>query len=93
MKFKSKIVEIEALQYGWNYGNVDRIIRWAAENGIVIHEVIHDRNKVSSEDYLIIPTLEGNMKAQKGDWIIKGTIGEFYACKDEVFQVKYEKVE
>ncbi len=41
---------------------------------------------------LIIQTLEGDMKAQIGDWIIKGTRGEFYPCKPDVFAVKYEAV-
>ena len=42
---------------------------------------------------LYIPTLEGVMKAQAGDWIIKGLKGEFYPCKPEVFAKTYEPVE
>lgn len=41
------------------------------------------------ERCLIILTLEGEMVARYGDWIIKGTEGEFYPCKDSVFQRKY----
>lgn len=40
-----------------------------------------------------IETLEGNMRVELGDWVIKGTIGEFYPCKDEVFKMKYEAVD
>lgn len=40
-----------------------------------------------------IETLEGVMKADKGDWIIKGVKGELYPCKPDVFQMTYEKVE
>ena len=32
------------------------------------------------------------MKANKGDWIIKGVKGELYPCKPDVFEMTYEKV-
>lgn len=40
-----------------------------------------------------IPTLEGVMIAEDGDWIIKGVSGEFYPCKPDIFEKTYEKVE
>ena len=43
--------------------------------------------------WIKIKTLEGEMKANVGDWIIKGTAGELYPCKDSIFQEIYEKVE
>ncbi len=45
------------------------------------------------EDGLVIKTLEGNMKASIGDWIIKGVQGEFYPCKPDIFEKTYELVE
>lgn len=39
-----------------------------------------------------IVTLEGNMMALPGDWIIKGVHGEFYPCKPDIFDKTYEKV-
>ena len=33
-----------------------------------------------------IKTLEGNMQASEGDYIIKGLRGEFYPCKPDVFE-------
>lgn len=41
---------------------------------------------------LSIETLEGNMAAYFGDWIIKGVKGEFYPCKPDVFEATYEAV-
>lgn len=41
---------------------------------------------------LIIPTLEGNHKANVGDWIIEGVNGEFYPCKSDIFEKTYEEV-
>lgn len=39
-----------------------------------------------------IKTLEGDMTAQVGDYIIKGVNGEFYPCKPGIFNKTYEKV-
>ena len=40
-----------------------------------------------------IDTLEGGHTVCPGDWIIKGIEGEFYPCKDTIFQATYEKLE
>ena len=42
---------------------------------------------------MIIPTLEGAMKASMNDYIIKGINNEFYPIKSEIFFKTYEKVE
>jgi hypothetical protein len=43
-----------------------------------------------SADYGIsISTLEGIMLADEGDWIIKGTHGEFYPVKPDIFAANY----
>lgn len=39
---------------------------------------------------LIVLTLEGNMIASTGDWIIRGVQGEFYPCKPDIFEATYE---
>ena len=41
---------------------------------------------------MVIPTLEGDMKASIGDWIITGINGEQYPCKPDIFEETYEKV-
>lgn len=43
-------------------------------------------------DHIEIKTLEGTMRADKGDWIIRGVAGEFYPCKPGIFDETYEKV-
>ena len=42
---------------------------------------------------LRIETLEGEMTAHSGDWVIKGVKGEFYPCKPDIFEATYEAVE
>lgn len=41
---------------------------------------------------LVIHTLEGDMVASRNDYIIKGLKGEFYPCKPDVFNQKYELI-
>lgn len=41
---------------------------------------------------IYISTLEGQMRADPGDWIIKGVQGEFYPCKPNIFADTYEEV-
>ena len=44
------------------------------------------------EKCVYIETLEGKMKGDLGDWIIKGVKGELYPCKPDIFEATYEKV-
>jgi hypothetical protein len=37
-----------------------------------------------------IPTREGTMTAQPGDYIIRGVAGEFYPIKPDIFAATYE---
>lgn len=41
---------------------------------------------------MIIHTLEGDMKASVGDYIITGVHGEQYPCKPDIFEETYEPV-
>jgi len=41
----------------------------------------------------VVQTLEGDMQAGRGDWLIKGVRGEFYPCKDDIFRQTYEPVD
>jgi hypothetical protein len=46
----------------------------------------------SCSEGLYIETLEGTMKADNGDWIIRGVKGELYPCKPDIFEATYEPV-
>lgn len=39
---------------------------------------------------MLIQTLEGTMRAEKGDWVIRGVEGEFYPCKPGIFLKTYD---
>jgi hypothetical protein len=46
-----------------------------------------------STGVLTIRTLEGDMAANPGDWIIRGVKGEIYPCKPDIFAATYELAE
>ena len=79
MKFRKKPVVIEAVR--WTGENSDEVI--AFMGGQIVQQSF-----VGSQ--LWIPTLEGTMAANYGDWIIRGIKGEFYPCKNDIFLMTYE---
>jgi len=48
--------------------------------------------RLTQDNKLQIKTLEGNMLADIGDFIIKGIKGEYYPCKPDIFEATYEMV-
>ena len=44
-------------------------------------------------ELLVIHTFEGVHRITWGDWIIRGVIGELYACEPDIFEMSYERVE
>lgn len=88
MKFRKKPVVIEAYQWNvkGNFVNWKLLPDWfteAYEKGDVL----------LLTDGIEIKTLEGQLKANVGDWIIKGVKGEIYPCKPDIFEMTYEPVE
>ena len=79
IRYKTRPCEIEAIQ--WTGKNIIEILHWG-QGKILWNDV----------DDLFIDTLEGRMKASINDYIIKGLRGEFYPCKPDVFEKKYEKI-
>ena len=90
-RYKTKPCEIEAIQ--WNGWNLEEIKTFVGES--LIYDIIDTAWKVGKgRPHVImkIKTLEGDMQASEGDYIIKGLRGEFYPCKPDVFEKKYELV-
>lgn len=79
--FRKKPVVIEAEQFteenknrAFNFITCNHYPNWDADGRPTIR----------------IQTLEGEITASLGDWIIKGVKGEFYPCKPEIFEMTYE---
>lgn len=87
MKYRKKPVVIDAYRLPAAGEDVpDSFHQWCEEVGFTEFESGRDET-------LVIPTLEGAMTAQPGDWIIKGVNGEFYPCKPDIFDKTYEPAE
>lgn len=88
-KYKKKPVVIEAFLFETNNDsdkNMNDIVSWINQG----------RNKVGAWHNgtdIFIMTLEGEMRAECGDYIIKGIQGEFYPCKPDIFKKTYDESE
>jgi hypothetical protein len=84
-QYRKKPVVIEAVQYDGNFRCLDIFS---------ISEVSNFKIKKEEDGspYLLIPTLEGDMKCSKGDYVIRGVKGEYYPCKPDIFEMTYEQV-
>lgn len=92
MRYVKKPVEIEALQI---FGNITEIKEFIGNNGEVYIDDVPYQCGVhhSTVTVVIIHTLEGDMRAIDGDYIIKGVKGEFYPCRKDIFEETYEKID
>jgi len=79
MKFRKKPVVIDA----W---------KWTGIASDFLTQELPTGCYLGVECSLIIPTLEGQMMCNVGDWIIKGVKGEFYPCKPDIFEATYDAV-
>lgn len=87
-KFRKKPVVIEAVQL-IDEQSVAEAVTWMAQGGVTAELAVSQGGPNCT---LFIPTLEGTMFADWGDWIIRGVQGEFYPCKPEIFAATYEPV-
>lgn len=85
-QFTKRLVTIEAMRFpGVGVEHTDEMARldeWLAK-----HQ--GDRKCRLVGAVLVIPTLEGEMMASAGDWIIRGVKGELYPCKPDIFEATY----
>ena len=88
-KFRKKPVIIEAMQFTGN--NWQKIQEWMYSNGSKAFKTV-EVDESGAVIGVIIRTLEGEMVASIGDYIIKGVKGEFYPCKPDIFERTYEEV-
>jgi hypothetical protein len=78
-KFRKRPVVIDAVQY-----------RAGECPGELADDVIAGRVEHKEDGCMLIKTLEGEMRADPGDWIIRGVKGELYPCKPDIFAATYE---
>jgi hypothetical protein len=81
-KFRKKPVVIEAMEMREPSDPHD-IARWCGGRVCGV-------GACGEKVWIEIDTLEGTMRGDYGDWIIKGVKGEFYPCKPDIFAATYE---
>lgn len=64
-------------------------IMWTGKNEKEVLDFLEWKNAEVTEGEMYIFTLEGRMHVSLGDYVIKGTHGEFYPCKPEIFNSNY----
>lgn len=82
-RFRKKPVEIDAVLWDGNMTTVEPLL--AGSSCEAVEQDLGD-------PALLIPTLEGTMRAEVGDWIIRGVKGELYPCKSDIFAATYDPV-
>lgn len=104
-QYRKKPVIIDAFKYQYQFAPdiTQEYPQWAIDavlNGTIVETDVQDYVPYATgaiggtgTHYLSIVTLEGTMKADEGDWVIKGVKGEIYPCKPDIFEMTYEKVE
>ena len=91
MKYRKKPVVIEAIQINTNPSEIKEFVGDACK--IEYCDTAYKVGKFRPILFVTIHTLEGDMEAHEGDYIIKGVKGEFYPCRKDIFEETYEKVE
>ena len=80
-QFKKKPVVIDAVQW-------DGSIEMGRELSKVVNGVFYENTLM-----FLIPTLEGDLKVNPNDWVIRGVQGEYYPCKPDIFAATYDRAE
>lgn len=91
MKYRKKPIEVEAFQF--TDENKNRVYTWANSIQANINPSFDKENNPT----LIVPTLEGEMICQIGDYLIKEPFPtdwrKIYPCKPDIFEQTYELME
>ena len=78
-----KAVVISAVQFTGE--NISEILDFANNEKSVGYDTVKNQ--------YYIKTLEGNHYITNGDYIIRGVEGEYYPCKERIFEKTYTEVE
>lgn len=93
-QYRKKPVVIEAVQL--DNINAPDVVRWIGEDKAKMElesDTAYQAGKAPPVFSVTIKTLEGDMKAMPGDYVIRGVNGEFYPCKPDIFAKTYEEVD
>ena len=85
IQYRKKPVVITAMQWDGTAAGATPIIDWIlAGDGTATYD------DGFSVPQLAVRTLEGQIFASPGDYVIRGVEGEFYPCKPGIFAATYD---
>ncbi len=84
MKYRKKPVVIDAVQWLGTQESFAEI-----EN---MGDISWYGSRAKGKQCFYIDTLEGRMRVNKGDYVIKGVEGEFYPCRSDIFEATYTPI-
>ncbi|WJR31881.1 hypothetical protein P3F83_15020 [Mycobacteroides immunogenum] len=87
-RFRKKPAEITAIELLGTIDGCNRVLAWIGEHGGTAVRA----NRCNPASGILITTLEGEMLASPGDFVIRGVAGEFYPCKPGIFAQTYEQL-
>lgn len=90
--YVKKPIKIEAFRFGFD----DEPEWFSKDKHVIYHPAMVSKDLgtlVMTElpAFCMVQTLEGAMRAEIGDYVIKGIKGEIYPCKADIFELSYDK--
>jgi hypothetical protein len=84
-KYTTKTVTIDAVRLGGD-GRLQEFVPWL-QDALFNGDIYRDY-----KSRIVIKTLEGEMRAGPGDWIIRGVKGELYPRRHDYFMMTYDRL-
>ena len=84
MRFRKKPVVIEAFKWSAR-------VNWQVPDWY--DKAVCEGRLRTIDGHLEIDTIDATAIAEDGDWVIRGTAGELYPCKPDIFAATYENAD
>lgn len=79
-QYVKKPIPVEAMRY--TYHSWDELSKWMDSHKQAYNLEVNGTLKIF--------TLEGWQICNPGSWVIRGVGGEFYSCREDIFNITYE---
>lgn len=89
MRCRSKSLFVDAVRF--KYENVDDLENFLGHR---IFDMCTEKNQLDNtvKHWFMLPTLDGNIKVQEGDYIIKYTEGDIIVRKPTQFKRQFDRI-
>lgn len=87
-RFREK--PVEAVRFDGTFDGYMEIAEWAkSHRALNINWREYDEGE-DDHTHVVVHTPEGAVRAEPGDWIVRGVKGEFSVCKPDIFEATYD---